>query len=99
MASPGSKGREKRPAFDALCRDATRRKFDLIMAWSVDRLGRSLRDLVGFLSEIHSAGVDLFQHQQRPDTRTPSGRAMCGMMRRPSEKANQSPHPMHCYAH
>jgi DNA invertase Pin-like site-specific DNA recombinase len=76
----GSKGREKRPAFDALCRDATRRKFDLIMAWSVDRLGRSLRDLVGFLSEIHSAGVDLFQHQQGPDTRTPSGRAMCGMM-------------------
>jgi hypothetical protein len=76
----GSKGREKRPAFDALCRDATRRKFDLIMAWSVDRLGRSLRDLVGFLSAIHAAGVDLFQHQQGPDTRTPSGRAMCGMM-------------------
>ena len=38
----GSKGRDYRPAFDALCKDATRRRFDLIMAWSVDRLGRSL---------------------------------------------------------
>ena len=44
----GAKGREKRPAFDALCRDAAQRKFDLVMAWSVDRLGRSLQDLVAF---------------------------------------------------
>jgi hypothetical protein len=50
----GAKGRDKRPQFDALCRDATQRKFDLIMAWSVDRLGRSLQDLVAFLSEIHA---------------------------------------------
>jgi hypothetical protein len=42
----GAKGRDKRPAFDRLCRDATRRRFDIIMAWSVDRLGRSLQDLV-----------------------------------------------------
>jgi DNA invertase Pin-like site-specific DNA recombinase len=42
----GAKGRDKRPAFDALCRDATKRQFDVIMAWSVDRLGRSLQDLV-----------------------------------------------------
>ena len=41
----GAKGRDKRPAFDRLCRDATRRRFDIIMAWSVDRLGRSLQDL------------------------------------------------------
>ena len=47
----GAKGRDRRPAFDRLCRDATRRRFDIIMAWSVDRLGRSLQDLVGFLSE------------------------------------------------
>ncbi len=51
----GAKGRDKRPAFDSLCRDATKRQFDLIMAWSVDRLGRSLQDLVGFLSEIPRA--------------------------------------------
>jgi hypothetical protein len=50
----GAKGRDKRPAFDKLCRDAARREFDMVMAWSVDRLGRSLQDLVGFLSELHA---------------------------------------------
>ena len=52
----------------------------MIASWSVDRLGRSLQDLVGFLSEIHSAGVDLFLHQQALDTTTPSGKAMFGML-------------------
>jgi hypothetical protein len=47
----GAKGREERPAFDALCKDATRREFDMVMAWSVDRLGRSLQNLIDFLSE------------------------------------------------
>ena len=45
----GAKGRDKRPAFDALCRDAAKRQFDMVMAWSVDRLGRSLKDLIAFL--------------------------------------------------
>ncbi len=76
----GAKGRDQRPAFDALCKDATRRKFDMVMAWSVDRLGRSLQDLVGFLSELHAAGVDLFLHQQGIDTTTPAGKAMFQMM-------------------
>lgn len=76
----GAKGRDKRPAFDDLCRDAARREFDVVMAWSVDRLGRSLQDLVGFLSELHSLGIDLFLHQQGLDTTTPSGKAMFGMM-------------------
>src|SRR5262245_29300280 len=56
----GAKGRNGRPAFDALCVAAARREFDLVMAWSVDRLGRSLQDLVAFLSEIHALGVDLY---------------------------------------
>src|SRR5262245_48558232 len=56
----GAKGRNGRPAFDALCRDAARREFDMVMAWSVDRLGRSLQDLVGFLSELHALKIDLF---------------------------------------
>jgi DNA invertase Pin-like site-specific DNA recombinase len=76
----GAKGRDKRPAFDALCRAATRREFDMVMAWSVDRLGRSLQDLVGFLSELHALGLDLYLHQQGLDTRTPAGKAMFGMM-------------------
>src|SRR5436190_21201849 len=60
----GAKGRDKRPAFDRLCRDAAKRQFDMVMAWSVDRLGRSLRDLVGFLSELPALRIDLFLHQQ-----------------------------------
>jgi DNA invertase Pin-like site-specific DNA recombinase len=76
----GAKGRDKRPGFDALCRDATKRQFDVVMAWSVDRLGRSLQDLIGFLSELHAVGVDLFLHQQGLDTRTPAGKAMFQMM-------------------
>ena len=76
----GSKGRDKRPAFDALHKAAARREIDIVMAWSVDRLGRSLQDLVAFLSEIHAAGVDLFLHQQGLDTTTPAGKALFQMM-------------------
>jgi DNA invertase Pin-like site-specific DNA recombinase len=76
----GAKGRDKRPAFDALCRAAARREFDIVMAWSVDRLGRSLQDLVGFLSELHALKIDLFLHQQGLDTTTPAGKAMFQMM-------------------
>jgi DNA invertase Pin-like site-specific DNA recombinase len=76
----GAKGRDGRPAFDRMCRDAAQRKFDLVMAWSVDRLGRSLQDLVGFLSELHALKVDLFLHQQGLDTTTPAGKAMFQMM-------------------
>jgi DNA invertase Pin-like site-specific DNA recombinase len=63
----GTRGRDKRPAFDNLSLDAARREFDLVMAWSVDRLGRSLQDLVGFLSELHALKIDLFLHQQGLD--------------------------------
>lgn len=76
----GATGRAKRPAFDRLCRDATRRRFDVVMAWSVDRLGRSLQDLVTFLGDLHATGVDLFLHQQGVDTTTPAGKAMFQMM-------------------
>ena len=50
------------------------------MAWSVDRLGRSLQDLVGFLSELHALKIDLFLRQQGLDTTTPAGKAMFQMM-------------------
>jgi DNA invertase Pin-like site-specific DNA recombinase len=76
----GAKGREDRPAFDAMCKGITRRDFDLIASWSVDRLGRSLTDLLGFLGEVHAKGVDLYLHQQGLDTTTPAGRAMFQMM-------------------
>ena len=76
----GAKGRDKRPEFDRLIRDAAQRKFDMVMAWSVDRLGRSLQDLVSFLTELHALHVDLFLHQQGLDTTTPAGKAMFQMM-------------------
>ncbi|GAB6054651.1 recombinase family protein [Magnetospira thiophila] len=78
----GAQGRDKRPQFDALMKSAVRRRFDLVMSWSVDRLGRSLQHLVGFLDELHSVGVDLYLQQQAIDTTTPSGKAMfqmCGV--------------------
>ena len=76
----GSKGRDKRPGLDAMLKDATRGRFDVVMGWAVDRLGRSLPDLVGTLQELHAAKVDLFLHQQALDTTTPAGKAMFGMM-------------------
>ena len=76
----GAKGRERRPAFDRMLKAAVHRKFDMIAAWSVDRLGRSLQDLVVFLGELKAAGVDLFLHQQALDTSTPSGRALFQML-------------------
>ncbi|MDA1091444.1 MAG: recombinase family protein [Proteobacteria bacterium] len=78
----GAKGRDRRPAYDQLLKDAARRQFDVAMAWSVDRLGRSLTDLIGFMDELNSLNIDLYLHQQGIDTTTPSGRAMfqmCGV--------------------
>ena len=66
--------------FDAMLKDARRGKFDVVLAWSVDRLGRSLKDLVAFLDELHGVGCDLYLHQQGIDTTTPTGRAMFQMV-------------------
>ena len=76
----GAKGRKDRPQFDALLRAVARKEFDVVAAWSVDRLGRSLQDLVGFLSDLQSKKIDLYLHQQALDTSTPSGKAMFGML-------------------
>jgi DNA invertase Pin-like site-specific DNA recombinase len=76
----GTNGRDKRPQFDAMCKAAARREFDLVMAWSVDRLGRSLQDLCAFLGELHATGRDLYLHTQGLDTTTPAGKAMFQMM-------------------
>jgi len=76
----GAKSRSERPAFNALWKDATRRRFEMVMAWSVDRLGRSLQDLVAFLSELHALRIDLYLHQQGVDTSTPAGKALFQMM-------------------
>jgi DNA invertase Pin-like site-specific DNA recombinase len=79
-AISGAKGRKDRPQFDALLRAVARREFDVVAAWSVDRLGRSLQDLIAFLSDLQAKRVDLYLHQQSLDTSTPSGKAMFGML-------------------
>ena len=76
----GAKSRKQRPALDRLLKDATKGRFDIVMCWAVDRLGRSLEDLLSTLKELHSVNVGLYLHQQALDTTTPSGRAMFQMI-------------------
>jgi DNA invertase Pin-like site-specific DNA recombinase len=72
----GFKGRDKRPGLDAMLKDANRRKFDIVMAWAIDRLGRSLIDLLGTIEHLEKVGVDLYLDQQNIDTTTPTGRLL-----------------------
>jgi len=76
----GAKGREDRPALNSLLVDAVRKKFDVVMAWSVDRLGRSLTDLLNTMETLRMKKIDMYLHQQGIDTTTPSGKAMFQMM-------------------
>ncbi len=76
----GAKGRDQRPALDAMLKAATRREFDMVAAWSVDRLGRSLQHLVNGLNDLKDVGVGLYLHKQGLDTTTTTGQAMFGML-------------------
>jgi DNA invertase Pin-like site-specific DNA recombinase len=76
----GAQGRAKRPGLDALLKGVSRKEFDIVAAWSVCRLGRSLSDLIGLLGELRSRDIDLYLHQQALDTSTPSGRMLFGML-------------------
>jgi DNA invertase Pin-like site-specific DNA recombinase len=72
----GDKGRDQRPAFDQMLKDAVRRRFDILMVWSIDRLGRSVLHVANALAELDAAGVRLYSDQQGLDSSTPIGRAM-----------------------
>jgi len=77
----GAKGRDGRPGLDQMLKDASRRKFDVIMAWAIDRVGRSLIDLLGTIQTLEACGIDLYLDQQAIDTTTPAGKLMfqvCG---------------------
>jgi DNA invertase Pin-like site-specific DNA recombinase len=76
----GAKGRDGRPALDALLKAATRRAFDLIAVWSIDRLGRSLQHLVTTVNDLHASGIQLYFHQQALDTTQPSGKLLFSVM-------------------
>lgn len=78
----GAKGRDKRASYDRMLKDAVRSKFQVLMAWDVSRLGRSLAGLVHALDDLQANGINLYLHQQALDTTTPSGLAlfqMCGV--------------------
>ena len=70
----GAKGRAGRPGLDRMLKEASRRKFDIVMAWAIDRLGRSLIDLLGTIQHLEACGVDLYLDQQAIDTTTPMGK-------------------------
>jgi DNA invertase Pin-like site-specific DNA recombinase len=72
----GAKGRDKRPGLDRMLKAACRREFDIVMAWSIDRLGRSLIDLLHTVQNLEAYGVDLYLDQQAIDTTTPTGKLM-----------------------
>jgi DNA invertase Pin-like site-specific DNA recombinase len=76
----GSKGRDKRPGLDRMLKDAVRRRMDMVACWSVDRLGRSLVDLLGTLECLKGSNVALYLHQQGLDTSTSAGNAMFQML-------------------
>ncbi len=75
----GAKGRDQRPAFDAMLKDAVRRRYDILMVWSIDRLGRSVLHVANALAELDAAGIRLYCDQQGIDSSTPMGRAMIQM--------------------
>ena len=75
-----SGAKSKRPALDRLMEAVANDEVDVICAWDVSRLGRSLQHLIALLSDIHSSEVDLYLHQQGIDTTSPSGKAMFSMM-------------------
>ena len=75
----GTKGRDKRPGLDAMLKDAARRRFDIAIFWSVDRLGRSTAKVAKMMEELDSFGVKQFYHKESIDTSTAHGRAMLQM--------------------
>src|SRR3974390_2701240 len=72
----GAKGRDNRPGLDQMLKDASKRRFDVVMAWAIDRLGRSLIDLLGTIQLLEASGVDLYLVPQALDTPTPARRLL-----------------------
>jgi DNA invertase Pin-like site-specific DNA recombinase len=75
----GAKSRDQRPGLDDMLKQTQRGKFDVVMAWAIDRLGRSLVDLLQTIESLKACGVDLYLDQQAIDTTTPAGKLMLQM--------------------
>src|SRR3979409_1435151 len=76
----GAKGRDQRPGLDAMMKAVNAKEFDMVASWSVDRLGRSLTDLLTILPDLHEKGGGLCLHQQAIDPRRTAGKAMFQML-------------------
>jgi DNA invertase Pin-like site-specific DNA recombinase len=70
----GAKNKSERPAFAQLHRLIARREVDIVAVWSIDRLGRSIQDLVQLMGELEAKRIHLYSHKQAIDTSTPAGR-------------------------
>ena len=75
----GSKGREDRPALNQMMKDAVNRQFEMVMCWSIDRLGRSITNLIEIMNELNDLKIDMFFSQQSIDTQTSAGRMIFGI--------------------
>ena len=75
----GAKGRDKRPGFDRMLRDASRRRFDFLAVWSIDRLGRSTASVAAALDDLEATGVAIYADKEGVDASTAHGRAMLEM--------------------
>ena len=69
-----SGARERRPALDTLLADAKRRRFDVVVVWRLDRLGRNLRHLIVLLEELQALGVAFVSLGEGIDATTPAGK-------------------------
>ena len=76
----GAKTREKRPAYNQLCKDAFLRRFDLVIAWDVSRFGRSLKEFVSFLADMDDRGIGVVAVKNGLDTSSSTGKMMMKMI-------------------
>ena len=76
----GTKGVNDRKELERMLKDASRKKFDKVVIWSVDRLGRSMKHLVSVLSQLDDLNVDVFSYVQGIDTSTQFGKSMFQMV-------------------
>ena len=75
-----SGAKDRRPALDALLKDARRRRFDVLIVWRLDRLGRNLRHLVVTLEDLSAVGVGFVSLNEGIDATTPAGRLQMAVL-------------------
>lgn len=76
----GAKARDQRPAFYRMATDAAKGRINMIAIWALDRLGRSGRDVINFISDLPEQGVALYLHREQLDTSTPVGKLVLTIM-------------------